>query len=89
MDKEFNITGTCIPKMHYMVDTSNKLKKTIKLIVKGKYFTINRPRQYGKTTTLFLLNNKLNETEDYLTIKISFEGIGDLIFRKRFKVCNI
>ena len=80
MEKEFNITGTCIPEMHYMVDTSDKLKKTIKLIDKRKYFIINRPRQYGKTTTLFLLNNKLKETEDYLPIKISFEGIGDLIF---------
>ncbi|MBW6411654.1 hypothetical protein [Clostridium weizhouense] len=47
MEKEFNITGTCIPKMHYMVDTSDKLKKTIKVIDKGKYFTINRPRLYG------------------------------------------
>ena len=80
MEKEFNITGTCIPSMHYMVDTSNKLDKTIKLINKKKYFIINRPRQYGKTTTFFLLNNKLKETEDYLPIKISFEGIGDLIF---------
>ena len=80
MEKEFNITGTCIPKMHYMVDTSDKLEKTIKLIDRGKCFIINRPRQYGKTTTLFLLNKKLKETEDYLPIKISFEGIGDLIF---------
>jgi hypothetical protein len=80
MEKEFNITGTCIPSMHYIVNTSNKLDKTMKLINKAKYFIINRPRQYGKTTTFFLLNNKLKETEDYLPIKISFEGIGDLIF---------
>ncbi|MEG3042419.1 MAG: AAA-like domain-containing protein, partial [Clostridium sp.] len=39
-----------------------------------------RPRQYGKTTTFFLLNNKLKESEDYLPIKISFEGVGDYIF---------
>lgn len=82
MEKEFNITGTCIPKMHYMVDTSNKLKKVIRLIDKGKYFIINRPRQYGKTTTLFLLNNELKKSADYLPIKISFEGIGDLVFEK-------
>ena len=82
MEKEFNVTGTCIPKMHYMVDTSNKLKKTIKLIDNGRYFIINRPRQYGKTTTLFLLNNKLKESEEYLPIKISFEGVGDVIFEK-------
>ncbi len=80
MEKEFNITGTCIPKMHYMVDTSDKLEKTIKLIDRGKYFIINRPRQYGKTTTLFLLTNKLKKMEEYLPIKTSFEGIGDLIF---------
>ncbi|MEG2290735.1 MAG: AAA family ATPase [Clostridium sp.] len=80
MEKEFNITGTCIPHMHYMVDTSNKLKETMKFIAKGKYFIINRPRQYGKTTTFFLLNNRLKESEDYLPIKISFEGVGDLIF---------
>ena len=83
MEKEFNVTGTCIPEIHYMVDTSNKLEKVIKLIDKGKYFIINRPRQYGKTTTLFLLYNKLKQIEDYLPIKISFEGIGDLILEKR------
>ncbi len=86
--KEFNITGTCIPEMHYMVDTSNKLNKTIMLVKKGKYFIINRPRQYGKTTTLFLLNNILKETEDFLPIKISFEGIGDLIFEDEGRFCN-
>lgn len=80
MKKRFNVTGTCIPNKHYMVDTSNKIDKIMKLIYDEEYFIINRPRQYGKTTTFFLLNNKLKETEDYLPIKISFEGIGDLIF---------
>ncbi|OAA88605.1 AAA-like domain-containing protein [Clostridium ljungdahlii] len=85
MEKEFNVTGTCIPEMHYMVDTSNKLKKVIRLIDKGKYFIINRPRQYGKTTTLFLLEKTLNKNEDYFVISISFEGIGDLIFEDETK----
>lgn len=80
MGKKFNVTGTCIPKMHYMVHTSNKIKKIMKLVANEEYFIINRPRQYGKTTTLFLLNNLLKKKEDYLPIKISFEGIGDLIF---------
>jgi predicted AAA+ superfamily ATPase len=44
-----------------LIDTSNKLKQTMKCIDKGKYFVINRPRQYGKTTTIFLLNNKLEK----------------------------
>ena len=27
--KEFNVTGTCIPTQHYMVDTTEKLDKII------------------------------------------------------------
>ncbi len=60
----------------------------MKLINAEEYFIINRPRQYGKTTTLFLLNNILKETEDFLPIKISFEGIGDLIFEDEGRFCN-
>jgi hypothetical protein len=86
MEKEFNVTGTCIPEMHHMVDISNKLDSTIKMINKGKYFIINRPRQYGKTTTLYMLERFLNKSSEYVVISISFEGIGDLIFEeeKRF-----
>ncbi|WP_039655881.1 AAA family ATPase [Clostridium tyrobutyricum] len=82
MEKEFNVTGTCIPEMHYMVNISNKLDKVFKLVEKGKYFVINRPRQYGKTTTLYMLEKALNKNEDYLVISISFEGVGDLIFEE-------
>ncbi len=39
--KDFNYTGTCIPDIHYMMDTTSKLKNVVKLIDKGKYFTIN------------------------------------------------
>ncbi|MDF2505983.1 AAA family ATPase [Clostridium sp.] len=82
MEKEFNVTGTCIPEMHYMVDTSDKLKEIIKLIEKAKYFIINRPRQYGKTTTLYMLERGFDKNNEYLTISISFEGVGDLIFEE-------
>ncbi len=58
-----------------MVDNSNKLKQIIAFVEKGKYFTINRPRQFGKTTTLFLLDKALNLRDDYVGLKISFEGI--------------
>ena len=71
--KEFNITTTCIPEKHYMVDTSKKLDKIIKMLIeKDKYFTINRARQYGKTTTMFRLMDILEEK--YIVIKTSFEG---------------
>ncbi len=80
MSKEFNDTGLCIPSRHYLVDTSHKLEKIIQMIEKGKYFTINRPRQFGKTTTLALLHKQLNQRPDYVALKISFEGIGDAPF---------
>ena len=55
MNKKFNITGLCVPEKHYMVDTSNRINEIAKMVEDGEYFTINRPRQYGKTTTLNLL----------------------------------
>jgi len=75
MQKRFNDTGLCIPSRHYMVDTSAKLKQIIQLVEWGEYFTINRPRQFGKTTTLFLLANELNRRDDHIALKISFERI--------------
>ncbi|GAA0178987.1 AAA family ATPase [Clostridium sediminicola] len=78
MKKRFNSTGVCVSRKHYMVDISNKLNKIRELIDNEFYFTINRPRQYGKTTTLNGLVNALGE--EYLVISISFEGIGDKVF---------
>ena len=80
MKKRFNVTGTCIPEKHYMVDISDKIKKIMNLIENEEYFVINRPRQYGKTTTLYMIERDLNKNEEYLVISISFEGVGDLVF---------
>lgn len=78
-EKTFNITGPCVPALHYMVDTSSKIQTIIsEYINKGCYFTINRARQYGKTTTLGLLKQKLEN--DYIVIPISFEGFGADVF---------
>ncbi len=77
--KEFNDTGLCVPHLHYMANRSLKIARMLKLVEKGKYFTINRPRQYGKTTLLYLLEKEL-EKQGYFVFKISFEGIGDRVF---------
>ena len=77
MKKRFNTTGSCNPAMHYMVDTSRKLEQIEEYIADGSYFTINRARQFGKTTTLDLLFNRLSDR--YVVIQLSFE-IGDTIF---------
>jgi Cdc6-like AAA superfamily ATPase len=75
MAKRFNITGTCIPERHYLADMSKKLDRIMEIITRGDYFTINRPRQYGKTTILYLLQKRLEKEKDYLTIDVSFEDI--------------
>jgi PD-(D/E)XK nuclease superfamily len=80
MSKEFNITGICRPAKHYMADVSGKLAQTLKMAERGDYFIINRPRQYGKTTTLFNIEDMLLAKGDYIVFNISFEGIGDIIF---------
>jgi len=76
MKKRFNITGVCIPEKHYMVDISDKINKIFVMVEQGDYFVINRPRQYGKTTTLFMLNRLLKSSGEFFPINTSFEGIG-------------
>lgn len=77
MTKKFHVTGTCIPEKNYMVDISGRLEQIIsEYIEKGSYFTINRARQYGKTTMLYLLERRLKEK--YTVLRISFEAADDL-----------
>lgn len=61
MAKEFNTTGSCNPERHYMVNIDDKLAEIEELVDKGKYFTINRARQFGKTTTMNFLYNSLSD----------------------------
>jgi hypothetical protein len=70
-----------------MVDISNKLEQIIKLIDNEFYFTINKPRQYGKTTTISELKKSLKEK--YIVISISFEGIGDKVFEDEEEFSNV
>lgn len=44
-----------------MVDITNKINEIEKMVDNEFYFTMNRPRQYGKTTTLSLLKRLLKE----------------------------
>ena len=71
--KQFNTTAVCIPAKHYMVDLSERVTEIRKLVDDGKYFTINRARQYGKTTTLKALYEVLKN--DYTVLSLSFERL--------------
>ena len=76
MEKVFTTTGLCVPGVHYMVDTTSMIEEIVRdYIAPGRYFTINRGRQYGKTTTLNLLKRRLRG--EYTVIATSFQGIDD------------
>ena len=79
MRKRFNVTGSCSPERHYMVDTDTRFNYVQGLIDAGEYFTINRARQFGKTTMLDMIRRKLSD--QYLIIQTSFEGVGDEPFK--------
>ncbi len=83
MARRFNVTGSCNPKLHYMVDITGKLEEIKRLVDAGAYFTINRARQYGKTTTLDALAEYLKN--DYVVISLDFQRIGN----EEFETANV
>ncbi len=76
--KSFNTTAICIPSKHYMVDITDKVMEIKKLVDAGKYFTINRARQYGKTTTISALSQSLSE--QYTVLSLDFQKISNAGF---------
>jgi len=42
-----------------MVNISEKIEQIFKLVEGKKYFTINRGRQFGKTTTIGMLEKRI------------------------------
>lgn len=76
--KKFNTTAVCIPSKHYMVDLTERVREIKEMVDDGKYFVINRARQYGKTTTLNWLRGYL--ADEYDVISLDFQGIGNAGF---------
>lgn len=70
-NRTFNTTGVCDPEKHYMVPLDQRLAEAKILVDEGKYFTINRARQFGKTTLLHALTNYLNS--DYFVVSMDFQ----------------
>ncbi len=82
MEKTFNVNGVCYPDEHYMVDLTSRLVEIKKLVDSGKYFVINRGRQYGKTTTLRALREYLRQ--EYVVISMDFQRISTADFRDEY-----
>ncbi len=79
MQKYFNVESYCVPEEHYMVNMDSRLKEIKRMVDAGKYFIINRGRQYGKTTTLNLLTDTLGD--DYAVIFMDFQGLSSASFQ--------
>ena len=74
----FNVNGDCKPERHYMVDLTGRLGQIRAMVDAGEYFTVNRARQYGKTTTLKALERFLED--DYLVVSLDFQTISQADF---------
>lgn len=79
MPKTFNVTADCKPELHYMVSLEKRLIEIKKLVDDGAYFTVNRARQYGKTTTLRALDRYLRK--DYYVVSLDFQTFGNAKFK--------
>ncbi len=74
MGRIFNTSADCQPELHYMVDLTERLQKIKAMVDAGQYFTINRARQYGKTTTLRALGEFLKN--DYVVASMDFQMLS-------------
>ncbi len=77
--KRFKTTGLCNPVKDYMVDITEQLEKIKAMVDYGDYFTINKARQFGKTTTINALKKALEN--DYYVIDWDFQNIDNDAFR--------
>lgn len=78
MERYFNITGSCNPEEHYMVNLDSRLKQVKSMVKKGQYFCINRGRQYGKTTLLEALERYL--APEYIVLNMDFQRVSTAEF---------
>ncbi|MBR3314355.1 MAG: hypothetical protein IKG18_09485 [Atopobiaceae bacterium] len=76
--REFNSTGLCVPRKHYMVDISGRVAQIRAMVERGDYFCINRARQYGKTTTLAALRRALEG--DFAVASLDFQALSHADF---------
>lgn len=82
MAKLFHTNADCSPALHYMVDLHTRLEAVKAMVDQGQYFTINRARQYGKTTLLHALEQLLQE--DYIVISLDFQMLGNADYENEY-----
>ncbi|MEZ3433663.1 MAG: ATP-binding protein [Lachnospiraceae bacterium] len=68
-----------------MVDLEKRLEQIHKMVDDGAYFTVNRARQYGKTTILAALARRLQE--EYMVLSLDFQRLSHSCFENEWKFC--
>lgn len=76
--KYFNTSADCKPELHYMANIEERLSEIRAMVVRGDYFTINKARQYGKTTLLKALARNLEQ--DHIVISLDFQKLSHTDF---------
>ena len=77
MGKTFNVNANCELDLHYMVDISERIGQIKAMVDAGQYFTINRARQYGKTTVLLALGEGLKKEYTVVSLDFQLMSTGD------------
>ena len=79
MRRTFNVNGSCNPKLHYMVDLTERLAEIKEMVDAGQYFIINSPEKCGKTTVITALKDELKK--GYEVISLDFQNLKNSDFQ--------
>ena len=78
MAKVFNVNGACQKNIHYMVNLTPRLMEIKVMTDAGKFFSINKARQYGKTTMLRAFTEFVRNS--YIVLSLDFQNIESAEF---------
>src|SRR6056297_2658643 len=75
MEKFFNTAGPVVVENNYMIDPLKRINKDeiMTLIDNWKYFILHAPRQTGKTSSLFALQDYINKQGQYKCLYVNVE----------------
>ena len=84
--RTFNVNGVCYPDEHYMVNLESRLVEIRALVDRGKYFVINKGRQYGKTTILQALGDYV--CQEYVILSMDFQQMSSASFQDEYRFAD-
>ncbi|HSH03287.1 MAG TPA: AAA-like domain-containing protein [Anaerolineae bacterium] len=72
MKRIFNDVGLSVPDRHYCVDRSSVVERLMLLVDRGAYVTMKSPRQSGKSSLLYNLQQELQAHDQYVALLIDW-----------------